>query len=399
MTRRAIETLESYLRDELRAQGQIALHEPWFRGNEWRYVRECIDTGWVSTAGSFVDRFETAIAAATDAAHAIATVNGTAALHLALHGLGVGRGDAVICPALTFVATANAIAQCGATPLFVDSRSDSLGIDPDKLGSFLTHACDRTAGALVHRGSGLRVAAILPVHIFGHPVDMDAIGALARGFGLPVIEDATEALGSRYRDRPCGALGTVGVLSFNGNKIATTGGGGAILCNDAALAEKLRHLGTTARRDDGYQHVHDQIGFNYRMPNLNAALGCAQLESLDEFVALKRRLAHGYIDAFANQPDIAVFAEQPWARSNYWLSAVLLPDRAARDAFLADSNARGIATRPCWRLLCDLPMYRDAPRADALDGARDIEARLVNLPSSPQLLAQQTAVAAASAIR
>jgi len=397
MMRHAVDVLDAYLRDGLGVRGSVALHEPWFRGNEWRYVRECIDTGWVSSAGAFVDRFEKAVAAATGAPHAIATVNGTAALHLALHALDVGRGDAVICPALTFVATANAIAHCGASPVFVDSDPATLGIDPEKLEAFLARDCARAGGKLIHRGSGLRVAALLPVHIFGHPVDMDGIGDIAHAFGLPIVEDATEALGSRYREKPCGALGTIGVLSFNGNKIATTGGGGAVLCTESALAARVRHLATTARRDDGFQHVHDEVGFNYRMPNINAALGCAQLELLDEFVTLKRRLARGYIEAFAKLSDVSVFAEQPWARSNYWLSAIALPDRAARDAFLAETNARGIATRPCWRLLCDLPMYRDAPRADALAGARDIEARLVNLPSSPQLLAQQPIATAAGA--
>jgi perosamine synthetase len=377
------------LRRELGAAGDIALHEPWFRGNEWTYVRECIDTGWVSTAGAYVGRFEALLAGATAAAHAVATVNGTAALHLALHALGVGRGDAVICPALTFVATANAVAMCGATPVFVDSDPATLGLDPAKLERFLA---DRPGGAA-------RVAAIVPVHIFGHPADMDAIRGIAARHGIPVIEDATEALGSRYRGRACGAIGAIGVLSFNGNKIVTTGGGGAVLCNDPALAARLRHLATTARRDEGFQHVHDDVGFNYRLPNLNAALGCAQLENLDEFVELKRGLAHGYAQALADVPALSVFTEQSWARSNYWLSAVFLRDRGARDAFLAETNARGIATRPCWRLLCDLPMFRDAPRGDALPGAREIEARLVNLPSSPQLMAAARIPAAAGAGR
>lgn len=381
---RAVARLESYLRTELGAAGPIALHEPWFRGNEWKYVRECIDTGWVSTAGAFVGRFEMMLAKATGAAHAIATVNGTAALHLALHVSGVGRGDTVICPALTFVATANAIAMCGATPIFVDSDPHTLGLDP----AAVEHALE------AHRN----VAAVLPVHIFGHPVDMDAICAIAAKRGIPVIEDATEALGSRHRDHPCGALGTIGVLSFNGNKIATTGGGGAVLCNNAALARRLRHLATTARCDEGFQHVHDEIGFNYRLPNLNAALGCAQIERLNELVELKRRLAAGYAEALSNLTGLSVFTEQPWARSNYWLNTVFLAERAARDDFLSASNARGITTRPCWRLLCDLPMYRDAPRDGALSGAREIEARLVNLPSSPQLMAAANAPIAAGGI-
>lgn len=384
---RAIGMLEAYLRRDLGIAGPVALHEPWFCGNEWTYVRECIDTGWVSTAGAFVGRFEAMLAAATGAAHAVATVNGTAALHLALHGVGVGRGDVVVCPALTFVATANAVAMCGATPAFVDSDPATLAIDPAGLERFLSQ----------RRPADARVAAIVPVHIFGHPADMDAILDIAAQHGVPVIEDATEALGSRCRDRPCGALGAIGVLSFNGNKIVTSGGGGAVLCNDEALAAKLRHLATTARRDEAFQHVHDELGFNYRLPNLNAALGCAQLERLDEMVALKRQLAAGYAEAFSGVDDVSVFSEQPWARSNYWLNAVFLADRAARDAFLSGTNARGIATRPCWRLLCDLPMYREAPRDEALSGAREIESRLVNLPSSPQLVAASAAAVASGA--
>lgn len=322
---------------------------------------------------------------------AIATVNGTAALHVALVGLGVGAGDAVICPALTFVATANAISYSGATPIFADSSEETLGLCPAKLSRFLDCDCEMSGDRLIHTASGLRIAAVMPVHLFGHPVDMDEMLALAAGYNLPVIEDATESLGSRYRDMPTGAIGTVGVLSFNGNKIITSGGGGAVVTNDETLAAKIRHLATTARQDRGWQHDHDMVGFNYRMPNLNAALGLGQLENLREFTATKRRLAKMYHELYADCGGATVFSEQSWAESNYWLNALLLEGRSARDAFLDDVNGRGIQVRPCWRLMSELSIYRHCPVADELDIARDIESRLVNLPSSAKILAPEGA--------
>lgn len=363
----------------------MALHEPTFVGNELSYVSECITSGWVSTAGAFVGRFETALAAACEARYATATMNGTAALHVALLALGVGRNDAVICPALTFVATANAIAYCGATPIFTDSSMETFGLCPDRLREFFSADCTIRDGRLVHAASGRRIAALLPVHLFGHPVALDELLSLADEHGIPVVEDATESLGSRYRSRAPGALGTIGVLSFNGNKIITSGGGGAVITNDEALAARVRHLATTARRDDRWQHDHDETGYNYRMPNLNAALAAAQLEQLGVFTQAKRKLAGLYRDLFADAPGIRFFDEQPWAESNFWLNAILLPGRAARDAMLDDANGRGIQVRPCWRLMCDLPMYRHCPTTGDLSAARDIEARLVNLPSSAKL--------------
>jgi len=351
-----------------------------------QYVSECIETGWVSTAGAYVAKFEGALAEACDARHAVATVNGTAALHVSLVALGIGREDAVICPALTFVATANAIRYCGATPVFADSSPETLGLCPQKLGEFLDRDCEVSSGRLLHRQTGLRIAAILPVHLFGHPVELNETLALAARFGVPVIEDATESLGSCYRDRPTGALGDVGVFSFNGNKIITSGGGGAVVTNDDALASKIRHLATTARQDRGWQHDHDMLGFNYRMPNLNAALALGQLENLAAFTSAKRQLWQMYSKLFAGIDGMELFREQSWAKSNYWLNAVLFEDKAARDTFLDDVNGRGIQVRPCWRLMSDLQIYSDCPVTDDLVNARDTEARLVNLPSSPGLL-------------
>ncbi len=378
--------LDGLYRDRLGIDGDVPLHEPWFRGNESAYVQECIDTGWVSTAGAFVDRLESALGAACGPAHAVAVVNGTAALHIALRCLGVGADDAVICPALTFVATANAVSYCGAVPIFADSDPETAGLDAPKLAAFLADACDRDERGVRHRASGRRIGAIIPVHVFGHPVDLDPILDLGRAYDLPVIEDATESLGSRYYGRPCGALGTAGVLSFNGNKIITAGGGGAVLTRDEALARRIRHLTTTARSGNGFHDAHDEIGFNYRMPSINAALCCAQLEQLDDIVARKRTLAGLYRELLADIPGVTVFTERNWAKSNYWLNWMLLEDADTRDVVLAESNARGILARGCWRLLSDLAIYRDAPRTDDLSGARSIEARLVNLPSSPSLM-------------
>jgi perosamine synthetase len=381
----ATDRLDGFLRQGLGLSGRVALHEPWFNGNEEAYVQDCIRTGWVSSVGSYVDRFERDVAAASGTAHAVAIVNGTSALHVALLLAGVKPGDLVICPPLTFIGTANAISYCGADPIFVDIDPATLGLDPVGIGDLLRDQCRRDAGAMTHVPTGRRIGAILPVHIFGHPVDMDPLVALAAEFGLPVIEDACESIGSTYRNRPCGSLSPIGVISFNGNKVVTTGGGGAIVTNDADLARQAKHLTTTARRADSNNFIHDQVGFNYRLPNLNAALGCAQLESLADKIARKRLLAQTYAALFAGLAGVRFFRETPWARSNYWLNALLFDEPEARDTFLRDTKARDIETRPCWTLMCDMPMYETAPRAGALDQARACQARIANIPSSPQL--------------
>jgi perosamine synthetase len=379
--------IERLYRERLACTGVVPLHEPWFHGSEWAYVKECLDTGWVSSLGSYVDRFEQELAERAGAGFAIATANGTAALHAALHALGVRPGDLVICPAISFVATANAIAYCGATPIFLDIEPANLNLDAAELDRFLTEECDGAGPKLRHRATGRRVAAVMAVHLFGHPAEIERIATICAAHAVPLLEDAAEAIGSRHRGRACGTFGAAGVLSFNGNKILTTGGGGAILTNDEEFARRLKHLTTTARVPHGWEYDHDELGFNYRLPNLNAALGCAQLEQLDDFLARKRRLAAMVVEMLAPVPGISLLAEAPGASSNHWLNNILLERAEDRDTVLAETNARGIQTRPCWRLLPDLPMYLTAPTASAgCAVARDCASRLVSLPSSPQLI-------------
>ncbi len=363
--------------------GPAVLHEPELAGNEWAYVKECLDTGWVSSAGAYVDRFEAMLADYTGAAHAIATVNGTAALHACLLLAGVEAGDEVIVPALTFVATANAVAYCGATPHFADSEERTLGLDAAKLAAHLDDVADASAGGCVNRHTGRRIAAVVCMHTFGHPVDLDPLLDVCRRHGLPLIEDAAESLGSTYKGRHTGTDGVLGALSFNGNKIVTTGGGGAILTNDPELAKAAKHLTTTAKEAHPWEFVHDRVGYNYRMPNLNAALGCAQLEQLPGILERKRRLAAAYRDAFAGLDGVRLFAEPDFAHSNYWLNVLLL-DRAhagERDTVLDRCAAAGYGARPAWRPMHHLPMYKVGPRMD-LSVAEALYQRAVNLPSS-----------------
>lgn len=386
----AADRLDGFLRGELAAAGTVALHEPSFEGNEWAYVKDCLDTGWVSSVGAYVTRIEKMTAEACGAAHGVATVNGTAGLHAALLALGVTTGAAVICPALTFIATANAISYCGAEPLFVDIDEHTRGIDTDKLRAYLADTCDHGSYGLIHKPSGRRIAAIIPVHLFGHPADMDALSTLASEYGLPVLEDAAEALGSRYHGRACGGLGDAGVISYNGNKTITTGGGGVIVTQDGALAARLKHLTTTARVLDRWWFDHDAVGLNYRMPNINAALGCAQLELLPEFLARKRRLAARYREVFDGLDGVSVLAAPEGADSNFWLNALIFPCADTRDRFLTLTNDAGIETRPCWRLIPDTAAYAGALRAPDLAVARDTVARLVNIPSGPRLVRDGT---------
>lgn len=382
-----VDQVVSALTSVLPAEEPIHLHAPVFQGKEWDYVRECLDTGWVSSVGRFVDEFERRLAEYTGVAHAVAVVNGTSALHVSLILAGVQRGDEVLVPALTFVAAANAVAYVGAMPHFVDSEESTLGVDPEKLLDYLKEIVTLKDGEAVNRFTGRRIKAVVPVHTFGHPVDMDPLLEVAARFGLSVVEDAAESLGSLYKDRHTGSFGQIGVLSFNGNKIVTTGGGGAILTNDREIARRAKHLTTTAKQSHPWAFFHDETGFNYRMPNINAALGCAQLEQLDVFIERKRRLAGRYAEAFARVKGVKVFQEQPFARSNYWLNALILEPNYAqyRDAILQATHERGIMTRPAWTLMPKLPMYQHCPRMD-LRVAEALEARIVNLPSSADLL-------------
>ncbi len=361
----------------------VALHEPHFAGHEWAYVKDCIDTGWVSSVGAYVSQFEKKLAEYCGVEHAIAVVNGTAALHLALIVAGVRPGDEVIVPALTFAATANAVAHACATPHLADSSTVTLGLCPEKLDHHLRETTRPGEEGPRNIATGRRIAAMVPMHVFGHPVDMDHLAEVAARHGIVVVEDAAEALGSTYKGRPAGSLGRIAALSFNGNKIVTTGGGGAILTSDPQLAKRARHLSTTAKLPHRWEFEHDEVGYNYRLPNLNAALGCAQLEQLPGFVAAKRRHADAYAAAFAGIPSVGIVREPEHARSNYWLNALLLDGAAAdaRDDILAATNDAGLMTRPVWKLMHRLPMFQHCPRMD-LSVAEDLSRRIVNLPSS-----------------
>ncbi|MBU2490701.1 MAG: LegC family aminotransferase [Proteobacteria bacterium] len=375
------------LRETLRPAGPVALHEPVFAGNEWVYLKDCLDSTFVSSVGQYVNRFEEDLAAFTGAARAVAVVNGTAALHVALLLSGVRAGDEVLVPALTFVATANAVSYLSAVPHFVDSEEASLGLSPARLGEYLERIAEIRGGQCVNRKTGRTIRAVVPMHVFGLPVDMDALLKVADRFHLAVVEDAAEALGSLYHGRHAGTLARMGVLSFNGNKLVTTGGGGAILTDDIALADRARHLTTTARVPHPFEVSHDELGFNYRMPNINAALGCAQMEALPGFLVKKRALALAYEAAFSGLPGVAFVQEPEGCQSNYWLNAILLaPDRATeRDDILRLTNEHGLMTRPAWTLMPDLPMYRSCPSME-LPVARDLVRRIVNLPSGPGLM-------------
>jgi perosamine synthetase len=364
-----------------------ALHEPVFAGQEIRYLSECIETGWVSSVGRFVDRFEQQLAEYTGARHAIAVVNGTAALHAALLAVGVDAGSEVLVPALTFIGTVNPIVYCGATPHFIESAPDTFGVDPDALGRYLTSIAVVSDGICRNRVTGARISALVPVHIFGHPIDMDAINEVAHRFHLPVVEDAAEAIGSYDKGRHAGTLGSVGTLSFNGNKTITTGGGGAILTNDSALAGRIKHLSTTARVPHRWQFLHDMVGYNYRLPNINAALGCAQLEQLDGFIARKRRLTERYTTAFADISGLKLIREPEDTRSNYWLQSIMLdpPHASERDGILEALNDAGYAARPVWRLMNTMPMFEASPRMP-LTSTEDIERRVISLPSGAGLI-------------
>jgi len=359
------------------------LHVPHFEGTEWDYVKDCLDTGWVSSVGSYVEKFEAEVAAQSGVAHGVAVVNGTAALQIALQIVGVESGDEVLMPALTFVATPNAASYLGAVPHFVDSDPATLGLDPLKLGLYLHDVAERSLEGVRNRLTGRRFGAIVPVHTYGHAVDMEPLIAVAARYGIPIVEDAAESLGSVYKGEKCGSLGRVAAISFNGNKIITTGGGGAIVTDDPDLAARAKHLTTTAKVAHRWAFDHDAVGYNYRLPNLNAALGCAQLEKLSSYIERKRVLASRYHTSFDTVSGVSAFHERHFGHANYWLNCLLLdePSLETRDALLETTNDAGLMTRPTWTLMSDLPMYAGAPSMP-LDGARNIEARLINVPSS-----------------
>jgi aminotransferase in exopolysaccharide biosynthesis len=366
---------------------RVALHEPSFDGNESEYLKECLDSTFVSSVGKFVDQFEAELANYTGAKYAVSLVNGTAALHIALKLAGVQAGDEVLLPALTFVATANAVAYCDAIPHFVDSEESTFGIDGNKLREYLLGLTSQESGKCVNKNTGRIISALVPMHTFGHPSDLETLLSISHDFNIALVEDAAESLGSFYGGQHTGTFGLLGALSFNGNKIITTGGGGAILTNNLDLARHAKHLTTTAKMRHAWEFRHDEIGYNYRMPNLNAALGCAQLETLPSKVKAKRDLFGRYQNAFADVKGVELFIEPENCQSNYWLHTLLLDEDQSdnRDLILEATNDAGIMTRPAWVLLNELIPFRDFPSADVTT-SQSLSRRIINIPSSPNLM-------------
>ena len=358
----------------------IPLHEPRFTGNEKKYLNECIDSTFVSSVGQFVDDFESQIASYTGAKYAIATSNGTSALHIALLLANVTENDEVITQPLTFVATCNAISYCGAKPVFVDINKDTMGLCPSALQEFLEKNVSVKNQQCINNKTEKIIKACVPMHTFGHPCQIDEIKDICDRYHIALIEDAAESLGSFYKGQHTGTFGQLGVMSFNGNKIITAGGGGCIVTNDEVLAKKAKHLTTTAKVPHKWDYTHDMIGYNYRMPNLNAALLVAQLENLKDFLLKKRELATSYANFF-NDMDY-VFVQEPInSQSNYWLNAIILKDKQQRDLFLDETNSEGVMTRPIWTLMNKLPMFKESQCGD-LSNADWLEQRVVNIPSS-----------------
>ncbi len=374
------DALIRFIREQYRSDGFIPLHAPVFSGHERDYVSDTIASTFVSSVGAYVDRFEHDMAAYTGSPRAVATVNGTAALHIALKLAGVQPGEQVITQPLSFVATCNAIAYCNAEPVFVDVDRHTLGLSPDALETWLAdNARVGEDGLCRTQDDGKVIRACVPMHTFGHPAELDGLVEVCARWRLVLVEDAAESLGSLYKGRHTGTFGTLGTLSFNGNKIITTGGGGMILAGEE-LGARAKHLTTTAKQPHPYEYVHDEVGYNYRLPNLNAALGCAQLEQLEAFIATKRELAARYATHLKGS-DLQFVTEPADCRSNYWLNAVICDSRAQRDALLQATNDSRVMTRPIWALMNHLPMYADC-RKGSLVNAEWLEDRVVNLPSS-----------------
>lgn len=369
-----------FVRKQYESDQFIALHEPRFSGNDKKYVMDAIDSTFVSSVGKYVDQFEKNFAEFVGSRYAVATVNGTAALHIALKLAGVEAGDEVIAQPLNFVATCNAISYCCAKPVFVDVDEKSLGLSSSALRDFLTKNTKLHQKLCYNKKTNRVIRACVPMHTFGHSVDLDAIKEVCDEFNIALVEDAAESLGSYYKNKHTGGVGKLSIFSFNGNKILTTGGGGMIVTNDESLAKRAKHLTTTAKISHPWEYVHDEVGYNYRLPNLNAALGCAQLEQLPKFLEAKRELARLY-KIFFDEQNVTFITEPLGCRSNYWLNAVLFNNQSERDLFLKESNEAGIMTRPAWKLLSDLKMYKECEQ-DELKNARFIAERLVNIPSS-----------------
>jgi len=362
----------------------VPLHVPLFVGNEKKYLNECIDTTFVSSVGKFVDRFEEMVEEYTGAKKAVVCVNGTNALHMAMLLVGVERDDEILTQALTFIATCNAISYIGAHPVFIDVDKDTMGLSPVAVENWLDENAELKNGGCFNKNTGRRIKACIPMHTFGHPVHLDELVAVCKKYNLELIEDAAESLGSFYKGKHTGTFGKIGAISFNGNKTITTGGGGMLLFNDEELGKLAKHLTTQAKVPHRWEFVHDHIGYNYRMPNINAALGCAQMENLDKFLSNKRETAEQYKTFFANFTDIKFFCEPKDCRSNYWLNAVLVKNKEMQQEFLQYTNDNGIMTRPIWGLMNKLPMF-SACQTDTLENTLWFEERVVNIPSSVRL--------------
>jgi perosamine synthetase len=362
------------------ARGIIPLHAPLFIGNEKKYLEECIDSTYVSSVGKFVDLFEEKIAQYTGSQKAVVCVNGTNALHLALKMVGVEQNDEVLTQSVTFIATANAISYCGAIPVFIDVDRDTMGLSPTALSAFLSENAEVKWDSCFNKITGKRIKACVPMHTFGHPCRIDEIIVICNKYGIEVVEDAAESIGSYYKGKQTGTFGKIGVISFNGNKTITTGGGGMLLFNDVVMAKRAKHLSTQAKIAHPWEFNHDEIGYNYRMPNINAAIGVAQLENLDLYISRKRVLAEIYRDFFSTG-NVKFVNEPENCRSNYWLNTVLFDSSVQRDLFLKESNQQHIMTRPLWRLMHKLPMFENC-RHGSLENSEWLEERLVSIPSS-----------------
>lgn len=364
----------------------LYLHEPEFGELDKKLVLDCIETGWVSSTGRYVEEFEKKICEFTGANYAVVVTNGTSALHLSLIEAGAGPQDEILCPAVTFVATANAISYVGATPHFIDSSLSTLGIDPSALDAYLETIAETKDGVTFNKHSGKKIRFIMPVHVFGHPVDMDMLVDVSNKHNLSIIEDASEGLGSFHNGIHVGLFGRSGVLSFNGNKILTTGGGGAIITDSIKIAERLKHLSTTAKVNSGYEFIHDEVGYNYRLPNLNAALGCAQIEHLPSALKRKRKLANKYKQEFDKHADFRFIEEPENCKSNFWLNAIFCENANHAEVIqiINDLEQYGIFCRPIWKLMPKLKMYSFSPKAPLIK-AESIERTLISLPSSAKL--------------
>ncbi len=371
----------SFIKEHFQNQDKIALHQPHFGGKEKEYLNECIDSTYVSSVGPFVDRFEREITKFTGTAYAVAVVNGTAGLQVALQLIGVQNNDEVITQALSFIATSNSIHFAGATPIYVDVDYDTMGLSPKSLLSFLNENAELRNNQCFNKLTGKKIAACLPMHTFGFPCRIDEISEICKKWSIPLVEDAAEALGSEYKQQKIGSFGDLAVFSFNGNKIVTAGGGGVIVTNDENLAKRAKHITTTAKIPHPYEFVHDESGYNFRMPNINAALLCAQLEQLEGFLKNKRELASKYATFFNEKPIFRVEKDQ--SKVNYWLNCLEFENLSERDSFLVETNKEGIMTRPIWILSFLLPMYKDCWR-DSQENATKLYERIVNIPSSVQ---------------